>query len=105
MPIVPGPESAKATAKCFRFHHTLKQSFIAETSDRPVLGPKRFEVHCEAYGATTIHLCSLAVQLWNLDFRCCGRIGCRNLEFKRKLILEQAVYVPTLAAPFGPLLV
>ncbi len=71
----------------------------------PVLCPERLEVHCEADGATAVHLRSLSIQRWYLDLGSCGGVCCWDVKLEVKLVLDQLVDVPALPGPVRAFLV
>lgn len=53
----------------------------------------------------SVHLCCLPIQLRQLNFRCCRRVGCRNVEFHIKLVFDMLINVPTRANPSRAVLI
>ena len=65
----------------------------------PVLRPERLEVNGEANLAAAVHLCSLPLQLRQLNLRRYCWVCRRDVKLEVELILDEIVHIPALAGP------
>ena len=71
----------------------------------PILCPQRLEMDSQADCAASVHLGSLAFQLWNLDLRRCCWVGRWDIKFEVKFIFLKVVDVPAFSRPVSAVFV